>query len=555
MRSFKYIGFLFLSLLVPFQVKALGTSISLSCDKTTLKALESTTCTISGTSSGEVSTMHLEVDVDSSLELGTITASSIWQKDIFNGEIDLYTDTNKTGNFDIASFVVKAKDMTGVTPSVRVSNVFYSDENFDRHNISGASKTFKIPSNNNNLSNLSVSGASITFSKDTTIYNVEVDSSSVTINGTLEDSKASVSGLGTKSLNYGKNTYKVVVKSESGISKTYTLNITRKDNRSSNNKIESFSVSDCKFTFSPNKTSYSLNVDNKVSKVTLTGKLSDEKSSFVDDYGLREVVLKEGNNVILVKVKAENESVLTYTFNIYRKANKVDENKDDNKDDKKEENVKSTDNRLKILTLSKGSLNFDPEVLEYSVTLPSETKEVIIDGDTNDSKATLTGLGKKTLKIGDNKFEVIVTSESGKKRTYKINITVSSESKDGLDADNDLSILTVTGYDFIFSKDQFLYELTFNGKDSLDISATPASEVATVTIMGNEDLKVGDEISIVVTAENGDNQTYRIVLIEEEANLLIPILIGVGVLVVVTVVTIVVIKTRKKDTKDITIGE
>lgn len=551
MRSLKYIGFLFLVLLVPFQVKALGGSVTVSCGKTTLKALESTTCQISGHSSDEVSSLHLEIGLDSSLELGTITSSSIWEGNGSGGVFDLYTDSNKKNDFAIGSFVVKAKNLNNVNAEISIKNVTFSDNNFETYSVSGVSKTIRIPSTNNKLSSLSVSGASLDFSADKTTYDVSVNTSSVEITARKADAKASVSGTGTKSLNYGKNTFKITVKSEAGASKVYTLNITRNDTRSNDNKLEWFDISDCNFTFIPSKSSYSINVENEVSKVTLTGALSSSKAKFVASYGLRDINLNEGNNTILVKIEAENGSVATYTFNIYRKAKKQDDKKPE-----EDNNTKSSDNRLKILTLSKGILNFDPEVLEYIVNLPNDTTEITIEGDTNDRKATLTGLGKKTLKVGDNVFKVVVTAENNSTRTYEIKVVVDEAPAEGLDADNTLKELTVSGYELNFSKDQLLYELAYNDEDSLKIDALANSDLATVTIIGNENLKANSEILIVVTAENGENKTYKIVLTESksDSNLLVPILIGCGVLAIGGVVAFVIVK-KKKNKKDLTIGE
>ena len=52
-----------------------------------------------------------------------------------------------------------------------------------------------------------------------------------------------------------------------------------------------------------------------------------------------------------------------------------------------------------------------------------------------------------------------------------------------------------------------------NGVDSLNITYELEDENSSVEIIGNEDLKVGEnEITIKVTAENGEVQEYKIIV-------------------------------------------
>jgi len=93
--------------------------------------------------------------------------------------------------------------------------------------------TVTIVSDNANLSSLSVNGYSLSpsFNASTTNYNVTVPNSvtSATISATAADSHATVSGIGSKSLNVGQNSFPVVVTAEDGSEKTYTIVITRED--------------------------------------------------------------------------------------------------------------------------------------------------------------------------------------------------------------------------------------------------------------------------------------------------------------------------------------
>lgn len=88
-------------------------------------------------------------------------------------------------------------------------------------------------SKDNNLKSLSISNGELTpaFNKNTTTYSVELPNGTTktTIKGTVSDSSASVSGLGSKTLKEGLNQFKIVVTAENGSTKTYTLNITVKE--------------------------------------------------------------------------------------------------------------------------------------------------------------------------------------------------------------------------------------------------------------------------------------------------------------------------------------
>ena len=86
----------------------------------------------------------------------------------------------------------------------------------------------------------------------------------------------------------------------------------------------------------------------------------------------------------------------------------------------------STNNALKALGVEGYELTpaFDSEVLEYSVSVPSEVNTVKITGTKQDNYASVEGLGEKEVIEGANKFEVVVTAESGTTRTYNIIVNV-----------------------------------------------------------------------------------------------------------------------------------
>ena len=88
-------------------------------------------------------------------------------------------------------------------------------------------------STNANLKGISVDSYKLdpSFKKDVFVYNVDVenDVEKVTISASKEDSTASISGTGTKSLSEGLNKFEIIVTSQKGNTLTYTVNVNRKE--------------------------------------------------------------------------------------------------------------------------------------------------------------------------------------------------------------------------------------------------------------------------------------------------------------------------------------
>ena len=114
--------------------------------------------------------------------------------------------------------------------------------------------------------------------KDTNSYELTIDEDNTTISATKYDNNSSISGdIGNKKLNYGLNAFTIKVTSESGIVNTYTLKINRPDNRSKDNYLLGFKFNNYNIDFSKDKTSYSLIVENKVTKLAICfGKVEDD---------------------------------------------------------------------------------------------------------------------------------------------------------------------------------------------------------------------------------------------------------------------------------------
>ena len=93
-------------------------------------------------------------------------------------------------------------------------------------------------------------------------------------------------------------------------------------------------------------------------------------------------------------------------------------------------NNKSKDNTLSALTVSEGTLTptFNASTTEYNVALEATVEKITLDAKANDTKATVSGIGEKTLVPGHNKFAIVCTAENGDQKTYNIDVYVDEAS-------------------------------------------------------------------------------------------------------------------------------
>lgn len=93
-------------------------------------------------------------------------------------------------------------------------------------------------------------------------------------------------------------------------------------------------------------------------------------------------------------------------------------------------NRKSKDNVLSALTVSEGTLTpaFNASTTEYNVALEATVEKITLEAKANDTKATVSGTGEKTLVPGHNKFSIVCTAENGDQKTYNIDVYVDETS-------------------------------------------------------------------------------------------------------------------------------
>ena len=173
---------------------------------------------------------------------------------------------------------------------------------------------------------------------------------------------------------------------------------------------------------------------------------------------------------------------------------------------------------------------FRSNTTSYSVTVPADTESVEVYAEAQDSNATVTGTGTVNLQEGENTINVVVTAEDGTTKTYTIVITKETAEDTGENTEivegEGLASLSIQNIEISPKFETNVYEYTakYIGEDtSLQIEADPTNEEYQVEIVGNEDLKEGENlITILVSDSDGNNvATYQITvnksLVDEEA--------------------------------------
>lgn len=257
--------------------------------------------------------------------------------------------------------------------------------------------------------------------------------------------------------------------------------------KSSNAKLASLYLSEGEFAFNSDVKTYTVIVNSSVSSVKINANVLDKKASFVSGYGPRTVNLKTGTNTLLVKVKAEDGTINTYTISVIRS---------DGSD---------LNNRLINIELSVGTIDFKPDVYIYTFSVASNVDEISVKAVPESSLAKVEVSDTK-LRVGSNEITITVTSESGSNGKYQLIVT----REDYDSEDNYLKSLIVKDYDIKFDRNVFNYDLNIGSEKSLLITPTCEKTDATYSIVGNTNLKNGSKIIIKVIDKEGSTREYTI---------------------------------------------
>ena len=206
--------------------------------------------------------------------------------------------------------------------------------------------------------------------------------------------------------------------------------------------------------------------------------------------------------------------------------------------------AKSDNNYLESITVNGEQIeSFEKSKTKYFVEVENKVKKATIKATSEDDTATVTIDGPKVLEVGDNEYTISVKSESNTTKFYKVIVT----RKDKEESSNtDIKSIKIRGYHLNFDKNSKTFYLNIKKEDTeLDITVNTKDKKANYDIEGNENLEDGSVVKIVVTAQNGDTDTYRIIIQKESTNI-IPYIIGALILIIIIVIIVVVMKNKKK---------
>lgn len=303
--------------------------------------------------------------------------------------------------------------------------------------------------------------------------------------------------------------------------------------KSDDNTLKSIKIDNKLITgFNSNVYAYTIEVDALNDSIDLSAVLNNNDSaSFEDGFGSRKVNLNYGENTVLLKVKSESGKVRTYTLKIIRK------------DDR------AVNNDLKTIIINGGKIKikFDKNVLSYTVKTYKLDK-IEIDAEADDSTSKVVIDAPKNLVIGDNKAKITVTASNGSTKVYNL-LIVNSE----VPTDTRLKNLSVKGENIGFESDKYNYTIRYDKsyKKGIKIYNTTLSNDVEVEVIGNENLKEGSKIRIVVTALDGSGSSEYTITLEKDKRVNFFLIVDLIIGTVLIVLIIIQLRKKKKHKEEI----
>ena len=225
------------------------------------------------------------------------------------------------------------------------------------------------------------------------------------------------------------------------------------------------------------------------------------------------------NNVVTLKLKVKS-SVNPQT-NVYIDNNsKYMENEESKNCSRSTVTVyiKSSNNSLSSIKIDNKELsNFNENNTIYNLNVNGNTENINISAEKKDSKSSISGdIGNKSLKYGVNTFKIVVTSESGDKKTYEINVTRVDERSHI----NTLKSLKLSSGNINFNSSINDYNITVKNEiekititsELADSKAKYKEDYRNKTIELNEGM---NKVSITVIAEDNQENTYNLNITRE----------------------------------------
>ena len=185
--------------------------------------------------------------------------------------------------------------------------------------------------------------------------------------------------------------------------KSTTFNSVQKEIKilSSENTLKSISINGKELEyFSANTETYTLNVDQNISEITIGATATSTSSTVSGDVGKK--TINSGTNKFVIKVTSETGSVKNYTINVVKKDNR----------------------ELKNLSINDISIDLSSGVYNYVIDVKYEIDEIELKAELSDSSNSFVqNYGPRTisdLEVGENEILIKIKDSNSKELTYKV---------------------------------------------------------------------------------------------------------------------------------------
>lgn len=168
--------------------------------------------------------------------------------------------------------------------------------------------------------------------------------------------------------------------------------------------------------------------NNSVAKVNVSSQWLENNSVTVTVTGI-----SVGNALITIKLSDAatfDEQVLSQSYTVSVNVSDSEASNENSKNNSSSTTTKPTVNTNKNLSKNNNVKGLSIQGYDlkntsddtYELTVNNNVASITINGEAEDSKANISGTGKKDLTVGKNKFTITVTSESGAKKNYVITV-------------------------------------------------------------------------------------------------------------------------------------
>lgn len=471
---------------IPTSVFAVS-SLTIACDENNV-AGQTLTCNLTV----EVEDVQFN-KIEGTINLGEGTTSFEAINGItgnINNNKLIITSTKEITSGTLGKINIKFNENTTGTQKVELANLKFYNDSEEVLGLDSVNDSVLVKSDVKTLQSLTVENCnacklSPNFKSSLTIYSITTTEDEIVFNA-IPNGNATVSGDGTKKLTKDKETFEIVVTSEAGNTKKYKIIVNKEKAKSSDNSLKSLTIDNgtLKPSFASDVTSYTVTIDKE--EITINAVANDDNAKIS---GTGKQKLDYGKNDFNIVVTAEDGTSKNYLLEITRP------------------DTRNANAYLKDLTINGKNIGFEKDITEYNYTLEEDLTNIEIDALPELETSVVNITGNNNLVVGKNEIIILVTAEDESTKEYKITV---NKIKQKETEEIYLQGLDIQGYNIDFIENKFEYNIVIKDEKKLIINVVSKNENDTIEIIGNEDLKNGSIIKVIVTNEDGDSNIYKI---------------------------------------------